>query len=343
MRFWGYHPIPVLILLEAWGVQYLLWGVFCWMSWRWLRPQIQRASVMQIFAVILPLSIAASIAEEMIWVLCFPNLPLNQAHMDFWRRLKFQLSEELIDNMVIFWCGFGLLRAIGYYQKYRENEDTAAQLEVQLAHAQISALRMQLNPHFLFNAMNSISSLMRTDVDAADAMLEQLGSLLRITLERGDEQFISLRDEMDFIELYLAMQDKRYLGRVQQSIEIDPEVYDALVPAMILQPIVENAYAHGLSKLANGGFISIEAHKGGDRISLSVLNSGIGLSSDPGNRSDGQGLGLRNTRDRLQLHYRADHSFDIYETDRDKVLVTLTLPFQLSQHPVEQITRFSAQ
>jgi two-component system LytT family sensor kinase len=343
MRLWGYHRAYLLTALEAWGVEYFLWGVLCWLLWRWFGPQIQRASLACIITRVLPASIVTSVAEEMIWVAFFPNLPLSHPHMDYWHRLSFELSGEMLDNMVIFWCAFGLFRAIGYYRKFRENEDTAAQLEVQLANAKISALQMQLNPHFLFNTMNSISSLMRTDIDAADTMLEQLGSLLRITLERGEAQFISLHDEMEFIELYLAMQDKRYVGRVQQSITIDPELYDALVPAMILQPIVENAYAHGLSKLVGSGILSIEAHTEDNRVRLSVLNSGIGLGADPGKRPGSQGLGLANTKGRLHLHYSEDQSFHICETDRDKVLVTLTFPLRLSQNSAESITRFGAQ
>jgi len=341
MRLWSYK-IRLPLLLEAWGLQYFLWGVLCWLLWWWLGPQIQRARVACIITRVVPLSIVTSVVEEMIWVPFFPNLPLNRPHMDYWHRLAFQLNAEIFDQMVIFWCAFALFRGIGYYQKYREKEDAAAELEVQLANAQISALRMQLNPHFLFNTMNSISSLMRTDIDAADTMLEQLGSLLRITLERGDAQLISLRDEMEFVEMYLAMQDARYGSRVQQSVKVDAELHDALVPAMILQPIVENAYAHGLSKLDSGGFLSIEAHKDGNRVRLSVLNSGIGLGSDPRQRSVGHGVGLANIKSRLQLHYGTNHTFLICEAGSDQVQVVVTLPFQLSQNNVEQITRFGA-
>jgi hypothetical protein len=341
MLVWGYR-IPVSLALEAWAVQFFLWGVVSWLLWRWWGPQIQRASVTRIVLQVLPLSVVVSIAVEMVWVFCFPNLPHNHPYMPYWRRLSYELSEELLDNMSIFWCAFGLFRGIGYYQKFRERENAAAQLEVQLATAQISALRMQLNPHFLFNAMNSISSLMRTDIDGADTMLEQLGSLLRITLERGDAQLISLRDEMEFIEMYLAMQDKRFVGRVQQSVKVDAELYDALVPTMILQPIVENAYAHGLSKLDRGGFLSIEAHRDGDYVRLSVLNSGIGLAADSGKRPAGQGVGLANVKGRLQLHYGSDHNFLISEHDLNKVQVTVTIPLQFSQNSTEQFTRYGA-
>ncbi len=137
-----------------------------------------------------------------------------------------------MESMVIFWGAFFFFRGFGYYQQFREKETVAARLEAQLANSQIAALRMQLNPHFLFNTMNSISSLMRSDIDAADSMLEQMSSLLRMTLERRDVQLIPLHDEIEFIETYLGMQDRRYAGRVIRTLSVDPELHDALVPAM---------------------------------------------------------------------------------------------------------------
>jgi two-component system, LytTR family, sensor kinase len=330
-------------LIQAWEAYYLVWGVICWLLWWWLGERIQGANVFCILTRVLPLSILASVVQEMIFVSLFPDLPLNRPHMNYWHRLAFELNDMLLTNMVIFWCAFGLFRAIGYYQKFREKEDAAAQLEVRLANAQISALRMQLNPHFLFNTMNSISSLMRTDVSAADTMLEQLGSLLRITLKRGDAQLIPLRDEMEFLELYLAMQDRRFGSRIRQSVEIDSELHDALVPAMILQPIVENAYAHGLSKLDRGGVLSIEARRVGNRMRLSVINNGLGLQSGQNNGSSGRGLGLSNVKARLRLHYGMDQEFLLRELGRDKVQVAITLPLTLCDKPEEQITRFGAE
>lgn len=342
VHMWNYR-MNVPLLLEAWGLQYFLWGVLCWLLWWWLGPVIQRATWAWIISRMLPLSIFACLAEELIWVLFFPNLPVNQPHMDYWHRIEFQLDGEFFDSILIFWCAVALFRSIGYYQKFREKETTAAQLEVQLATAKISALRMQLNPHFLFNTMNSISSLMRTDIDAADTMLEQLGSLLRITLDRGDAQFVALREEMDFIEMYLAMQERRFGGRVRQSLIIDPELYDALVPAMILQPIVENAYVHGLSKLDNGGTLEIEARRDGLQLNLSVLNSGVGLQLHPIAHSEHcQGVGLANVKSRLLMHYGAHQTFAIREIGRNCVQVSITLPLEVSQNHAEEITRFGA-
>lgn len=341
LRMWSYH-VGILLSFEAWGAQYFIWGVLCWLLWRWFGPRIQRAKPAAIIISLVPLSIVISIVEEMIWVLLFPNLPVSSKPMSYWSRFTFQLNGEFIDNLVIFWCAFGLFRGVGYYQKYLEKEDAAAQLEAQLVNAQLSALRMQLNPHFLFNTMNSISSLMRSDIEAADIMLEQLGGLLRIALERGDSQLIPLRDEMDFIEMYLALQDRRFGNRVQQTVTVDPELHDALVPAMILQPIIENAYSHGLSKLDGGGILVIEARRDRDRMKLSVLNSGIGLSSGPNHQSSGKGVGLANTRSRLKLHYGVDHTFIIRQLGESNVQVIMTLPLQLFHDQTQHTARFGA-
>ncbi len=184
--------------------------------------------------------------------------------------------------MAIFWFSFFLIRGIGYYQQLREKQSVAERLETELANAKISALRMQLNPHFLFNTMNSISSLMRIDIDAADSMLEQLGSLLRMTLERGDVQLVPLHEEIEFVETYLSMQDQRYAGRFRRTMSIRAELHDALVPAMILQPIVENAFAHGISKLDRDGELAIEAFEEGGRLMVRITNSGKGAAARPG-------------------------------------------------------------
>jgi two-component system, LytTR family, sensor kinase len=339
LRHLGYH-VSATIFLESWGFQFFLWGTISWLLWRLFGPQVQKAGVATILAGFLPLSILVSAAEEMIWVLAFPSLPLNHPGLPYWHRLSIYLYEELLNNVVIFWCAFFLIRGLGYYERYREQERTAAQLEIQLANARISALRMQLNPHFLFNTMNSISSLMRSDIDAADTMLEQLSCLMRITLERGEAQLIPLRDEMEFIELYLAMQAQRYAGRVEQSLYFDPELYDALVPAMLLQPIVENAYVHGLSKVEANGRLSIDVRKNGEQVKVAVLNSGQGLRGHESHSSNGHGVGLANVRSRLKLHYGELSSLSIEELERKQVRVTIMLPLQYSQESPQSVSRY---
>jgi two-component system LytT family sensor kinase len=322
------YQIPALIFFESWGFQFLLWGSVCWMFWRFLRTYIQRASLSTTLTLFLPLSIVISLGQQMLYVLVFQNLPPDHPEPSYWKRLSIYVDAELLNNVLIFWCAFFLFRGIGYYQRSRADERAKSELETQLANAQLAALRMQLNPHFLFNAMNSISSLMRTDVDAADNMLEQLSCLLRIALERGETQFVSLRDELDFIELYLSMQKRRYAGRVTESIEVDPELYDVLVPSMLLQPIVENAYVHGISRAGSPGTIVLQGRSEGSRMRISLVNSGIGMNPKPDRDTHGHGVGLQNLQKRLALHYRGDAGFEIAQVDSSHVQVTIVLPKQ---------------
>jgi two-component system, LytTR family, sensor kinase len=334
---WGYH-IGLVFLGELWGMQFLLWGIICWLLWRFLRSFFVSASVGTVLTRGIPLSIALCILEEMIWVVFFPRVPINRAPMDYWHRFTWQLDAEFVDSMAIFWCAFLFFRGVAYYQKYREKETAAARLQVQLVQARLAALRMQLNPHFLFNAMNSISSLMRTDVEAADTMLEQLGSLLRMTLERGEIQLIPLYQEVEFIETYLAMQNQRYAGRVQQSLSIEPELHDAMVPALILQPIVENAFVHGLSRCMGPGELAIEIRRDGRRVKMSVVNSGNGLSAKAAEPAR-QGVGLTNVRDRLRLHYGERGSLSVREVGKGRVSVTVALPLQINNHGTDEVAR----
>ncbi len=323
----GYN-IPALIFFKSWGFQFLLWGTVCWMFWRFLRTPIQRASVSTTLALFLPLSIVISLGQQMLYVLVFQNLPPDHPEPSYWKRLSIYVDAELLNNVLIFWCAFFLFRGIGYYQRSRADERAKAELQAQLANSQLAALRMQLNPHFLFNAMNSISSLMRSDVDAADDMLEQLSCLLRISLERGETQFVSLRDELDFIEMYLSMQKRRYAGQVTEVIDVNPELYDCLVPSMLLQPVVENAYVHGISRTGSPGSIVLEGRSEGSRMRISLVNSGIGMNPKPDGDSHGHGVGLQNLQKRLALHYRGEAGFEIAQVDASHVRVTIVLPKQ---------------
>jgi hypothetical protein len=330
------------LLLKAWVVQYLLWALLCWLIWAWLGQRLLRARLLGMVAGVLPLSILACVLEELAWVLCFPYLPLTRKPLTFWYRLQFELKAEWLDGIIIFWSIFLLFRGVDYYLKYREKEAAASHLETELAQAQLRALRIHLNPHFLFNTLNSISSLMRTDVAGADLMLEQFSSILRIILQRGEVQLIRLCDEMEFVEMYMAMQDRRFAGRIHQEIRVDPALHDALVPVMILQPIVENAYGHGLSRLEGKGILAIEARRDGTQLVISIQNSGVGLGRPSNTPRDRENLGLKNVTNRLQLHYRDEHTFSIREAVNGNVQVTMTLPLQLSSSPGKELPAYGA-
>jgi two-component sensor histidine kinase len=335
----GYSSEP-FIELGAWGTQYFLWGVLWWIAWRRAGRFIQELRPRRILTVVLPASLVICLVQQMIWVFLVPYVPQKHGPTNYWHHVVLTFREDLAESMAIFWFSFFLIRGVGYYQLLREKQSAAERLETELANAKISALRMQLNPHFLFNTMNSISSLMRIDIDAADSMLEHLASLLRMTLERGDVQLVPLHEEIEFIETYLSMQDQRYAGRVRRTMSIDGDLHDALVPAMILQPIVENAFAHGISKLDRGGELAIEANHEGQRLMVRVTNTGNGLGPGQGKNGAARGVGITNVKNRLQLHYGEDCAFSIREIDSSRVQVTISLPLQISTNSVESFTRY---
>src|SRR3984957_12431343 len=327
----GGWKIPLWLPLFAWTVEFLLWGLIFLGMWRFLRESIQSATPRQMLLQYLPLSVAVSFFEEVVFATIFRIQPMGK-HYTYLARLEHYLASELITNIAIFWIVFTLFRSIGYYQRFREREHAAARLQAQLVEARLQALQMQLNPHFLFNTLNSVSSLMRSDPDSADEMLERLSSLLRITLAKGQAQKIRLQEEMDVVQLYASIQQLRFGDRVQHSIHVAPEAWDALVPTMILQPIVENAYVHGIAKCVGAGTITIEAGLAGDTLCLSIRNAGC----VPGSFHDApknQGVGIANVKARLQLHYESRQSFTIREVTPGDVTAVIQLPLEIDKSP----------
>jgi two-component system, LytTR family, sensor kinase len=323
------HLNPAL-LFGAWEVQYCLWGLISWALWRWHGEKLRRAGWRYLLFVIGPVSIVLGIGVEMLLVAIFPQLTMARGHLSYWQRLDFSLGEEFLENTAVFWAAYAIVRGVGHYRESRQREKAMSELAVELAEARMMALRMQINPHFLFNTMNAISSLMYSDVQAADRMMEQLSNMLRVSLARGSKQMITLQEEMEFIEMFLALQDIRSSGRVRQEIDIDPHLHDALIPAMLLQPIVENAYVHGLSKVSDNGFIEIAAKAVRDMIELAVRNRGAGLTSAELNGTRGAGIGLSNVRSRLQLHFGGLAHLEVKETAQDVVEVRVRFPLSFA-------------
>ena len=262
--------------------------------------------------------------------------------MSFWQKVDFDLTDEFLGNLAIFWSAFLVFRALGYYEESRQKERALSRLAVELTQSQMQALRMQINPHFLFNAMNGISSLMQTDVAAADTMLEQLSSMLRISLDRGSKPMIRLGEEVEFIEMYLALQDRRYGRRVCQRISVDPQLYDAMVPSMLLQPLAENAYVHGLSRISTEGVLEIRVRRERDRLAIMVRNSGLGLRAPAEGRPARSGIGLANIRNRLQLHFNEDQSLTIREVTPNLVQVDISIPLSFADSPDETLVEYGA-
>jgi two-component system LytT family sensor kinase len=323
--------VPLWIPFAACTLEFLLWGLTFLCMWHFLRASIQTASTRQMLLQYLPLSVLVGVVEEVLYVIIFRYQHPGK-HYSFLTRLGHNLSSALLSDVVIFWMGFIVFRSVGYYQRYREREQMASQLQAQLVQARLQALQMQLNPHFLFNTLNSVSSLMRSDPDGADEMLERLSSLLRITLAKGQAQRIPLQEEMEVVQLYVSIQQLRFGDRVSHSVEVQPEAWDALVPSMILQPIIENAYVHGIARSLGQGTITIKAFVEGDRLSISIRNAGC-VPGSFGDALKRQGVGIANVKARLELHYGSRQSFSIREVAPGDVTALCVLPLEIDKRP----------
>jgi two-component sensor histidine kinase len=216
--------------------------------------------------------------------------------------------------------------AMHFYRRSKERERRSLELEANLVKSRLQALTMQLQPHFLFNALNAIAALVHSNPDAADEMLAALSDLLRLTLETSREHELPLRRELEFVERYLLIEHVRFGDRLQFELDVAPETEAALVPTFLLQPLVENAVRHGLEPRSGNGKLVIRARRENGSLRLSVEDNGVGLSEE---KSAREGIGLANTRARLHELY--DGAAHMELCNRDGLTVELTLPFRVGK------------
>jgi two-component system, LytTR family, sensor kinase len=222
----------------------------------------------------------------------------------------------------------GIASALDYYRQFRERQLRAAQLETQLAQAQLQMLKMQLHPHFLFNTLNGITGLVRdNDNAAAVQMLVGLSDLLRQTLDNAGKQEVRLSEELEWLELYLKLQQMRFSDRLQVRVEAAPETLDALVPNLITQPLVENAIRHGLAPRAAPGSVALTAKRTNGRLELRVCDDGVGLP-EKWQLESAQGVGLSNTAARLQQMFGTDFELDIHNRAQGGVEARVSIPWR---------------
>jgi sensor histidine kinase YesM len=214
------------------------------------------------------------------------------------RRITFQIPT---------FCGLvAVAHALRFYERAIERERRGLELQASLAQARLQALRMQMNPHFLFNTLNSIASLVQEDGKKAEAMIEALSDLLRLTLRANDRQEVTVREELQFLERYLHIETTRFGDRLQIQRDIAPDALDALVPILIFQPLVENAIKHGIERQIAPGLIRVEIRRQADKLLFKVTDNGRSRAT-PDNAQLKEGIGLGNTRSRLKELY-ADRS-----------------------------------
>lgn len=337
---------PIYFEVEAEGMGHaawriFTWGILTWLAWAPLTPVIiwlaRRFSLLgekwlRNLLVHLPafflISAAHSAVATIINLTIKPFDNMGESPTDFWTRFFSRLKGSFVPDLLLYGGVIGICYALEYYRKYREREFMASRLEAQLAQAQLDSLRMQLHPHFLFNTLNSIVGLVRDNKNqTAVSMLVGLSDLLRHTLDHSSRQEVELREEINFIKLYLSMQEMRFSDRLLIEFDIDPATTRALVPNLILQPLTENALRHGIGRSAGSGLVGIRSALEDGHLRLTVYDDGAGLPDD-WQLKGSAGIGLANTAARLQQLYDDDHQFDIRNRDGGGVEVVIVIPLR---------------
>ncbi len=220
--------------------------------------------------------------------------------------------------------------AADFYQRYQQGAIRTSQLETQLAQAQLQALKMQLHPHFLFNTLNSISALLRKNPDTADKMIASLGDFLRLTLRSAGTQEVTMGQEIEFLKCYLDIERIRFQDRLTVEFNIDPDVSQAKVPNLILQPVVENAIRHGIATHNEAGRIEITANSNDSWLEVRISDNGPGLPrKNNGDADIKEGVGLKNTRSRLDQLYGTRYKFELADATGGGLEVRLRIPLQI--------------
>ena len=263
----------------------------------------------------LPVHLAASFVFVLLKVSIYHPLfnALNPTEPRPWSMILFG---GFYADMLAYWASVGVIHAIEYYRESRERELETTRLALE-------NLRAQLQPHFLFNTLQSISTLIHRDAAAADRMLTDLSELLRLSLRSSASQEVPLRDELGFLDRYLDIMRVRFGDRLRILVDAAGDVRDALVPSLVLQPIVENAITHGMADRPDVGHVSVRARRNGPALWLEVSDDGPGLTAPAGN---GNGIGLANTRERVARLYGTSGSVDLL-TDRG-LTVRISIPFR---------------
>ena len=259
-RAYAGRPIRLREALTSWLICAYLWlaitPLIIFLSRRF---PLGRKSWLKSLAVHLAASAVITLLQLGIYVTIASMVGVNSGKQPFFSAFRNQFIASFHFELLTYWALIGLTQGLDYYRKYREREIRASQLEARLARAQLDALKMQLHPHFLFNTLNTISVLMKEDVTLADRLLLRLSDLLRLALNNTDAHEVPLRQELEFLRSYLEIEQTRFQDRLTVRLDIDEEAFEAQVPNLILQPLVENAIRYAVAPRATKSTIEIHA------------------------------------------------------------------------------------
>jgi signal transduction histidine kinase len=245
------------------------------------------------------------------------------------------LPASIMTRFLEYWALAGILYGIDTYRKVQEKHRQLVEVEHQLQSAQLNALRKQLQPHFLFNTLNTVSALMDEDIRGARKVLARLGQLLRITLDKEQRDRVTLAREVDYISNYLDIESMRFRDRLHVRYIIPEDLSDAMVPSMMLQPLVENAVKHGPDSLSAQVELEVRAERKDDRLIVTVSDNGKGCA-DVARAMDRGGIGLRNVKERLKLLYNGQAHMDLASPGGRGFQVRITLPYEGEPTPIDE-------
>ena len=317
------HYVPRLVgyYVLVWEAWLAFTGLIVWLTKRWPILPLRRTNLL----VHILAAIVLGISHSLYWIgLTALTQPFDRMTPEFFGPdvVRFAMSFSLARlpvEIILYAAVLAAVVASEYYQRFREREVRAAQLEVSLMNAQLQALELQIQPHFLFNTLNAISSLVRTNRQQdAIAMIAGLSDLLRYTLDHAGNQSVSLDEESGMLRRYLEIQRARFPDRLTFGIDIASEVRHAAVPTLILQPLAENAIRHGVARSAGPGAVQLRAFRREGQLQIEMFNTGQ-------LRIDREGIGLRNTRERLRQLYGEAQRFDLRDVGNG-VLASLSIP-----------------
>jgi two-component system, LytTR family, sensor kinase len=331
-----WHAYLVVWLTTAYAWAFL--APFVW--WLAGRFPIGRRAWWRSGGIHLVWSLCFALIEEALFAWITPVFGLPWFPRNFAATFRAVVPIDFHLNVIVYWLIVGAQHSVGYYRRFLERERASAQLELratqlegQLAQAKLSALKMQLHPHFLFNTLHAIVVLVRQHrVEEADEMLTNLSELLRQTLAGWETQEVPLRREVELINLYLDIQRVRFQDRLTVEMSLSPATLNALVPSLVLQPLVENAIQHGVSKSSAPVTIALKSCLRDSTLELQVCDNGPGVSE----KGSGNGVGLSNTRARLQQLYGERQSLSLDGLAGGGTVATVRLPYHAEKDHAEK-------
>ena len=312
-------------------VLFYLWGLFSPLILRFcrrFRVEFRRLSIRNLAVHLPAIVLFAAVHETLLLAILWSITPSVGGEVrtitDYYaRHFGYGFYIDLIIASLIVIGAHALL----YYDDFRASELQQSSLKTELAQAQLRALKMQIHPHFLFNTLHSISSLVLEDPPKANSMIARLGDFLRLTIENSEQQLVTLKEETEFLRCYLDIEQVRFGDRLTVAFELEPQTLSAHVPHLILQPIVENAIQHAIAQHAAQGHINIEAKRLNSLLRVAVSDNGPGLSSNA-NSTGKKCVGLPNVRTRLQQIYGAGFRFELINAGERGLTVVMEIPFQ---------------